>query len=46
MASPSKGDIRATSFTGKLIGNADTATKFASNQKVELTGAVTGSVSS
>lgn len=25
-ASPSKGDIRATTFTGNLIGNADTAT--------------------
>lgn len=46
MASPGTGDIKATSFTGKLKGNADTATKFASAQKVKLTGAVTGEVSS
>ena len=46
MASPSTGDIKATSFTGKLIGNANTATKFSSAQKITLTGVVTGEASS
>lgn len=45
-AQPSSGTIRASIFKGKLTGNADTATKFASAQKVKLTGAVTGEVSS
>lgn len=39
---PSSGTIRAKRFKG----NADTATKFASAQKIALTGAVTGEVSS
>lgn len=46
MASPGTGDIKATSFTGKLKGNADTATKFASAQNIKLTGAITGEKSS
>lgn len=43
---PSSGTIRATTFKGKLTGNADTATKFASAQNIKLTGAITGEKSS
>ena len=43
---PSSGTIKATTFKGKLTGNADTATKFASAQNIKLTGAITGEKSS
>ena len=36
-------DLTAPKFIGALQGNADTATKFNSTRKIELTGAVTGS---
>lgn len=40
------GDLTAPTFHGKLNGNADTATKFASAQSITLTGDVTGTASS
>lgn len=40
------GMLTATTFKGSLSGNANTATSFASNQSVALTGQVTGSASS
>ncbi len=43
---PSTGTITATKFKGGIEGNADTATQFASNQSVTLTGDVTGTASS
>lgn len=43
---PSTGTITATKFKGGIEGNADTATEFASNQSVTLTGDVTGTASS
>lgn len=36
-------NVTASKFIGALQGNADTATKFNSTRKIELTGAVTGS---
>ena len=36
-------NLTAPKFIGALQGNADTATKFSSTRKIELTGAVTGS---
>lgn len=43
---PSSGTIKANNFKGKLIGNADTASQFYEDKKIELTGPVTGNVSS
>ena len=43
---PSSGTIKANNFKGKLIGNADTASQFYENKKIELTGPITGKVSS
>jgi hypothetical protein len=40
------GNITAPTFVGALSGNASTATKFASAQKIALTGDVTGEASS
>ena len=39
-------NVYATTFTGNLVGNASTATKFASAQSIALTGDTTGSASS
>ena len=40
---PSTGTIFANTFSGKLSGNADTATKLATERTIALTGSVTGS---
>lgn len=40
------GGIHATTFSGSLSGNATSANKFSSNRTIQLTGDVTGSVSS
>lgn len=43
---PSTGIITANGFNGPITGNASSATEFASNQSVTLTGDVTGTASS
>lgn len=40
-----KGRLTIDEIEGKLVGNADTATKLAAKREIELTGDVTGSVS-
>ena len=46
LVQPSSGTIKANNFKGKLIGNADTASQFYEDKKIELTGPITGKVSS
>lgn len=41
---PSSGQITATSFSGSLTGNADTATKLKTARKIEIQGLVAGEI--